>query len=158
MKKYFILLSLLAVVAITNGCAMNQLRDWDLPQNQNVELISDVVRDLLVGNIEVEEQIKVCIVECSIVGIIEYIKVDNETFTEKLKKAAAKSELRFQAKYPVLAEKYGSFDKLVLKTIVNVVGDGNGKWVEIEFNRSEIILSIIHAVLDNNLLPDLIKS
>ena len=147
----------LGIVATSTGCA--HLPDgWEDSASDDIGTISSILRGVLSGEIDVDDEKKMCIVACGVVGGVDFWKTreTDQDVSQRLLHAVKEADGHAKDYYPALYDQYGGLDGIVLSVILDAVDDDSRQWIEVRLNESEILLSLLHAVIDNGMSGNLV--
>lgn len=151
-----IIVSMLALPVIT-GC-QTLPAGWEEVAPDRIGQASLILRDILTGKIQVDDEMKMCLASSGIVGGLNFwqTRESGDDVKSRILSAVNASKKHAEKYYPELCEKHGGFEGIVKYVITqSVIGDDH-MWIY-ELTQSELLISLLHSVVNNNLFSSILR-
>jgi len=160
MRKSIMCVSLVLVFALAvaplQGCA--SLPDgWEEATPDGIGQASLLLRAILDGNnTDVDLEVKLCLASCGAVAGIDFWTTRNsdDKLEKRLLHAVKEADRHAEEYYPGLYNQYNGLSGIVAYALLQLVDDGDPV---IELNESQLLISLLHTVVNNGMLGDLVN-
>lgn len=151
--------SVLLIAVAISGCQTFMPEGWRNVSTSNVQELSNILADVIVDvNAEDSEELRKCTIESGISGGVYFWKQRKSTddLNSKVLASVKEADKYAKANYPIIYEKYQGLDGIVLKLILNKIGDRNNSLITVDINRSDVLVALLHVFVDTGRIGNLI--
>lgn len=158
-RKIVTLILSISLVFSFSGCQtlfQNLPPGWEEAAPDGIGQASIILRSILSGNTDVEQEVKICLASCGAVGGIDFWKSrnTNEKIQQRLLHSVKVSDKHAEKYFPDLYKQYNGLSGIVAHALIKAAGSKNQI---IELNESQLLLALLDTVVNNGMLGDLIN-